>query len=119
MQFACVAKRHLARGKTTRAALRACVELLFEFAGFASCTCLLRFVEIFSSFFFGSRFLRFFANFALIGYDQRCLRVLAQNSAISVRYTFKMGKIFADAATIFAKMTLFAIMKHHAMEKRL
>jgi hypothetical protein len=30
-----------------------------------------------------------------------------------------MGKTFADAATLFAEMTLFAIIKHHAMEKGL
>ena len=50
-------------------ALCACVTLLFELGEFFSFTCLLRFVVIFSSFFFGSRFLRFFANFVLIGYD--------------------------------------------------
>jgi hypothetical protein len=47
------------------------------------------------------------------------LRLSAQNSALSVQYTFKMGKTFADAATLFAEMTLFAMIKHPAMEKGL
>jgi len=47
------------------------------------------------------------------------LHFVAQNSAISVQYTFKMGKTFADAATLFAEMTLFAMIKQPAMEKGL
>ena len=47
------------------------------------------------------------------------MRLVAQNSAISAQYTFKMGKTFADAATLFAEMALFAIIKHHAVDKGL